>query len=230
MLLKCIAIDKEFAACELITSYIESFPALKLLQTFDDVMTGGEFLRYNQVDLLFIDLSIPVDTAINLVKSIQDKILIIFTLACKQLPTEVLRLDVLDYLVKPITFERFTRAAEKAIDQHEKINPAKSHSGTIYIRSAYQLIKVDLDEIEYIESVENYIKIHLTNGKSVMTLMPLKVIIEKLPQEKFVRIHRSYIISVDKIKYIGNRKIKLNIAELPVSNSYLINLNILLKK
>ena len=230
MSLKCIVIDKELSAIELVTNYIQRFPALKLLQTFDDVITGGEFLRNNSIDLLFIELSMPANTAINLVKSLSDKLMIIFTVACKQLTPEVLKLDTLDYLVKPITFERFTRAVVKATDRHHHIDPEKETGGAIYIRSTYHLFKINLDEIEYIESVENYIKIHLSQDKPVMTLMPLKIIMDKLPQERFVRIHRSYIIPIDKIKYIGNKKIKLSIAELPVSDSYVTALKGLMSK
>jgi two-component system, LytTR family, response regulator len=230
MSLKCIVIDKELSAIELATNYIQRFPALKLLQTFDDVITGGEFLHNNRIDLLFIELSMPANAAITLVKSLSYKLMIIFTVACKRLTPDVLELDALDYLVKPIAFERFARAVAKATNRYHHIDSGREPGGTIYIRSTYHLVKINLDEIEYIESMENYSKIHLSQDKPVMTLMPLKIIIDKLPREKFVRIHRSYIIPLDKIKYIGNRKIKLNAAELPVSGSYLTALKVLIKK
>jgi DNA-binding LytR/AlgR family response regulator len=229
MLLKCVAIDKDLTALELISNYLEGFPALKLLQTFDDVLTGGEFLRYNRIDLLFIELNMPGNSAIELVRSIQEKLLIIFTIGSKQLPREILELNALDYLIKPIAFERFASAVDKAVHHSQHENQLVAGE-VIYIRSTYQLIKINLDEIEYIESVENYIKFHLSNGKSVMTLMPLKIIIEKLPQERFVRIHRGYIIAIDKIKYIGNKKIKMSTIELPVGDTYLMNLAVLIKK
>jgi two-component system, LytTR family, response regulator len=230
MSLKCVVIDKELSAIELITNFIQSFPALRLLQTFDDVITGGEFLRNSRVDLLFIELSMPANAAIKLVKSISDKIMIIFTVAGKRLTPEVLDMDVLDYLVKPFRFERFARAIAKATERLHPVNPESQMGETIYVRSTYHLVKINLNEIEYIESMENYIKIHLSSDKPVMALMPLKKMNDKLPQEKFIRIHRSYIIPLGKIKYIGNKKIKMSEAELPVSDSYLTALKGIIKK
>jgi two-component system LytT family response regulator len=227
MLLKCIAIDKEHSALELISSYIDAFPALKLLQTFDDILAASEFLRRNEVNLLIIEAGLPDLSAIDLIKSLGEKLLIIFTVGIAQLPAAILDLDVIDYLIKPFGFERFAKAAEKAIEQ---FNPASLSPGTIYIRSTYQLVKINLDEIEYIESAENYIKIHLLNSKSIMALMPLKAILEKLPADKFVRIHRGYIISVNKIQYFLNRKVKLREAELPVGESYLLKLKEIIHK
>lgn len=230
MSLKCIIIDKELSAIEIIGRYIERFPGLRLLEVFDNVITGSEYLHNHHIDLLFIELSMPSNAAINLTKSVSGKMMVIFTVAAKQLSPEVLELGALDYLVKPFTFERFARAVAIAMDRHQPANLEKETGGTIYFRSTYHLVKINLNEIEYIESMENYSKIHLSQDKPVMTLMPLKTIIEKLPQEKFVRIHRSYIVPLDKIKYIGNKKIKLSVAELPVSDSYLSALKGLMNK
>ena len=230
MSLKCVVIDNELPAIELLTKFIKSCPALRLLQTFDDVITGGEFLRNNRVDLLFIELSMPANTAIKLVKSISDKLMIIFTIAGKRLAPEVLEMDVLDYLVKPFIFDRFARAIDKATERRHLITPQSQTGEAIYVRSTYHLVKINLNDIEYIESMENYVKIHLSNDEPVMALMPLKIMNDRLPQEKFARIHRSYIIPLDKIKYIGNKKIKLNAAELPVSDSYLATIKELVNK
>jgi len=230
MSLKCVIIDKELSAIELMTNFIKSCPALRLLQTFDDVITGGEFLRNNRVDLLFIELSMPANAAIKLVKSISYKVMIIFTIAGKRFAPEVLEMDVLDYLVKPFIFDRFARAIAKATERLHLVNPDSQTGEAIYVRSTYHLVKINLNDIEYIESMENYVKIHLTNDKPVMALIPLKIMIDRLPQEKFVRIHRSYIIPLDKIKYIGNKKIKVSATELPVSDSYLTAVKELMKK
>ena len=230
MSLKCIIIDKELSAIEIVASFIESFPRIKVLEVFDNVIEGSEYLRNHLIDLLFIELSMPSNEAINLVKSLPERMKVIFTVAAKQLSPEVLELGALDYLVKPFTFERFARAVAIAMERHQPANLEKETGGTIFIRSTYHQVKINLNEIEYIESMENYSKIHLSQDKPVMTLMPLKIIIDKLPQEKFVRIHRSYIIPLDKIKYIGNKKIKLSVAELPVSDSYLSALKGLMNK
>jgi two-component system LytT family response regulator len=227
MFLRSVVIDKDPAALEIIKNYIGAIPELKLLQTFDDVLAGGEFLRNNKIDLLFIEAGLPGNSAINLIRSLHEKLLVIFTLGCQFFSRELLEFESLDYLVKPFTLERFAKAAVKAINASQTKSIAEN---PIYIRSTYQLIRINLNEIEYIESAENYIKVHLSGGKIIMSLIPLKTIIEKLPPDKFVRIHRSYIISVDKIKYVVNKKIKLSIAELPVSDSYLKNFNVLINK
>lgn len=224
MALRCIAIERKFPSLALISDYIRLFPGLELLQGFNDISTAAEFLHKNNIDLLFIELYLPLDKMIKEVRSLQKKLLIIFTINSKSLPTDVLKLDAVDYLVKPFSYVQFTKAVDKAISLYEKRNTADQHSDVIYVRSMYQLIRVQLDEVEYIESMENYIKIHFSNGKFIMALMPLKKILEKIPQEKFVRIHRSYIIALDKIKNIGSKKIKLSFAELPAGDSYFSNL------
>ena len=227
MFLRCVVIDKEPAALEIIKSYVEAIPGLKLLQTFADVLAGGEFLRKNKIDLLFIEACMPGNAAVSLIKSFREKFLIIFTVGCQYFPREIFDFEALDYLVKPFSLERFARAAVKAINvKQTRITTEQP----LYIRSTYQLIKINLNEIEYIESAENYVKVHLSDGKIIMSLMPLKTIIEKLPSEKFMRIHRSYIVAVDKIKYIVNKKIKLGLTELPVSSSYLKKFNVLLNR
>ncbi len=224
MELKCIAIDDEPFALELIRQYVAKVPELKLIQTFDDAITGGEFLRTNKVDLLFIDINMPDITGIELVRSLTDKPTTIFTTAYKKFAFEGFELEAIDYLLKPISFERFSKAVQRAISFHELRNPQKNAdtgSEYFFVRSEYKMIKIELDNILYIEGLEDYIKIHLANEKPVLTLMTLKAIIEKLPVKDFKRIHRSYIIPVNKVKSILNRKVTLtNGTELPISDSY----------
>jgi len=227
--LKCIAIDKEYTSLSLISSYIRLFPGLELLQIFTDVPAAEEFLRNNRIDLAFIELSTPFSGVVRRIRSLQEKLLVIFTVNGKQFPTDVLKLDVVDYLVKPYAYRRFAQAVDKAISLHDKEVATNPEPPTIYIRSTYELTRIDLTEVEYIESLENYIRINFTSGKSVMALMPLKKFIEMIPPDKFVRIHRSYIISIDKIQNIRNRKVRLNIAELPTGASYYNNLKKLTK-
>ncbi len=135
--------------------------------------------------------------------------------------SDLTNLDAIDYLLKPIQFERFSRAVNKAVEYYQMKNAARPEgTDALLVRSEYQLVRIDLDEIEYIESVEDYLKIHKTNGKPVMTLMTLKALLQKLPLNKFKRIHRSYVIPLSKVRSIVNRKVKLTHVELPVSDSY----------
>lgn len=232
MQLKCIAIDDEPLAIELIRQYVDRVPELQLVQTFDDAITGGEFLRANTVDLLFIDINMPDITGIELVRSLKNKPATIFTTAYKKFAFEGFELEAVDYLLKPISFERFLKAVKRVIDFHAvKYLSKASTSEHFFVRSEYRMVKIELDEIDYIEGLEDYIKIHLANTKPVLTLMTLKSVLEKLPEEKFKRIHRSYIIPVNKVQSILNRKLTLtNGTELPVSDSYAAFINEWTKK
>ena len=222
MQLKCVAIDDEPLALELIRAYISKFPELKLLQTFEDAISGAEFLRQNAVDLLFIDIHMPDISGIDLVRSLQEKPIIIFTTAYKKFAFEGFELDALDYLVKPIDFERFSRAIHKAKEFYQYRNSkSTAENENIFVYSEYRQVKISLIDIEYIESLDDYIKIHFSNADPIMSLMTLKKIIEKLPPTQFKRIHRSYIISLKKVKSVLNRKVQLSSStELPVSDTY----------
>jgi len=222
MVLKCIAIDDEPLALRLVSEYISRFPALQLVKTFDDAISGAEFLKTKPVDLLFIDINMPDITGIDLVRSLPVKPIVIFTTAYKNFAYEGFELEALDYILKPIDFKRFEKAVEKAIDYYRYKNKITNEPSeeSLYVYSEYRMVKIELSTIEYMESMEDYIKIHLTNAKTVLTLMPLKKVLEKLPADKFQRIHRSYIVPVNKIRSIQNRKVKLTDVELPVSESY----------
>lgn len=221
MVLKCIAIDDEPPALELMRAYIEKTPELQLLQTFDDALSGGEFLRANAVDLLFVDINMPDITGLDLVRSLKERPMIIFTTAYKKFAHEGFELDAVDYLLKPISPDRFNRAVSKAVEYFSYKN--RSGSGAqenLFVYSEYRMIKIPLQQIEYIESLEDYIKIHLVEAKPVMTLMTMKNVLDKLPAGKFKRIHRSYIVSVDKVTSVQNRRARLQSTELPISDSY----------
>lgn len=222
MEIRCIAIDDEPLALELIKEYVSKFPALKLIQTFDDAISGAEFLRNVLVDLLFIDINMPDITGIDLIRSLKEKPIIIFITAHKKFAIDGFDLDALDYLLKPIPFERFARMVNKAIEYHQhKQNSKEDLKHSLFVRSEYRMVKIDLSAIEYIESLEDYIKIHLGPGKFVLTLMTLKTILEKLPPDRFKRIHRSYIVPVARVSSVLNRRVQLNTSkELPISDSY----------
>lgn len=226
MKLTCIAIDDEPLALKLIRGYAERFPFLQLIQTFENAVAGAEFLRNNQVDLLFVDIQMPDITGIELVRAMKTKPMVIFTTAYKNYAYEGFELEALDYLLKPIDLKRFTKAVEKAADYYKyKSRPTNQpESDYIYVNSEYKMVKINVRDIEYIESMEDYIRIHTSSAKPVMTLMPLKKALEILPQDKFIRIHRSYIVSVDKIRSFQSRRVQLTGVELPVSDTYIDNL------
>jgi two-component system LytT family response regulator len=223
MKLKCIAIDDEPLALKLISRYVHQFPELQMVQTFEDAISGGEYLKTVPVDLLFLDINMPDISGIELARSLEKKPMIIFTTAYKKFAFEGFELEALDYLLKPIDAKRFAKAVEKAIDyyNYKHTDAGEKPDNSLYVYSEYRMIKINLDDIEYIESMEDYIKIHQYNAKTILTLMPLKKVLEKLPEDKFQRIHRSFIVAVDKVKSIHNRKVQLAEAELPVSETYM---------
>ncbi len=222
MQLKCIAIDDEPLALEVIKKHVNDFPELKLLQTFDDAISGAEFLKKNQIDLLFIDIDMPDISGIDLVRTLQNKPMVIFTTAYKNYAYEGFELEAIDYLLKPIDLKRFTAAVQKALDYAKYKTQDKDEEGeSIYVHSEYRMLKINLKDVEYIESMQDYIKIHLVGlEKPILTLMPMKAVLEKLPAMQFARIHRSYAVAIKKVKSIHNRKVKIGVVELPVGNSY----------
>jgi len=222
MKLKCIAIDDMPFALELIRIYASRIPALQLVQTFEDAISGAEFLNHNPVDPLFIDINMPEISGLDLVRALQVKPLVIFTTAYKNFAFEGFELEALDYLLKPIEFERFAKAVQKAVDFYalrKKLQPDTSEGFFVY--SDYQAIQINPAEIAYIESLKNYLQIHLVTKKVITTAMPLKKILEKLPPDQFLRIHRSYVVPVAKVISIQQRKVLLSSGlTLPVGDSY----------
>lgn len=223
MLLRCVAIDDEPLATELISTYVSRFPDLELLQTFEDAISGIEYLQKTPVDLLFLDINMPDISGIDLARALDKKPMIIFTTAYKQFAFEGFELEAVDYLLKPIDFDRFSKSVYKAIDYYRYKNKAQplTDDVSIYVHSEYKMVKIVLNTIEYLESMEDYVKIHLDHLPPVLTLMPLKKMLEKLPVNDFKRIHRSFIIPVKKVTSVQNRKVKLSSVELPISGSYI---------
>ena len=222
MQLKCVAIDDEPLALEIIKKYVDGYPSLKLINTFEDAVSGAEYLKSNKVDVLFVDINMPDITGVDLVRSLQEKPMVVFTTAYKKFAYDGFELEALDYLLKPISGARFGAAVTKLIDHYSIKHLADAgQDEPIYVHSEYRLIKIEINDIEYVESMQDYIKIHLlSTEKPVLTLMPLKNIIEKLPANRFIRIHRGFVVAKAQIRSIYNRKVKLRTAELPVGTSY----------
>jgi len=209
-------------ALELVRSYVTRMPEVKLIGTFEDAISGIEFLSRKHPDLIFLDINMPDISGLDLAKALKEKPMIIFTTAHKQFAYDGFELEAVDYLLKPIDFDRFSKAVCKAIDlkRYRENVYSTQEEPVIYVHSEYRMIKIVLKEVEYIESMEDYIKIHLTNDKPVLTLMSLKKILEVLPEQQFKRIHRSYIIPVFKVRSVQNKKIQLSAAVLPIGESY----------
>jgi DNA-binding LytR/AlgR family response regulator len=169
----------------------------------------------------------PDVNGMDLVSSLEKKPQVIFTTAYKKFAYEGFELEATDYLLKPISFERFKKGISKAIEALQNKFQLKTQADEfVFVRSEYKMIKIELADIDYIEGLEDYIKIHIANSRPVLTLITMKGFIEKLPADRFLRIHRSYIVSLSKISSVLNKKILLKSGiTLPVSDTYIANLN-----
>ncbi|RZL21013.1 MAG: response regulator transcription factor, partial [Pedobacter sp.] len=196
---------------------------LILVSVFEDAIAAAEFLRLKSVDLLFLDINMPDITGIDLFKSLEIKPLVIFTTAYKNFAFEGFELNAVDYLLKPIDYIRFKKAVAKAVEyrQYKLQKNTNTLEESIFVHSEYKLVKIDIGNILYIESLEDYVKIHLQVGKMILTLSTLKKMLEKLPPEKFSRIHRSYVVPIKLVSAIVNRKAQLTDGTLlPISDTF----------
>lgn len=226
MTINCIAIDDEPLALQLLSTYIAKTPNLNLLHTFEDAIAAMEYLDHHPIDLLFLDVDMPDMSGITLVEKLAIKPFIIFTTAHKHYALDGFELEAVDFLLKPFDFNRFLKAVDR-VDQlfllHQE-HKELSTDACIYVYSEYKLIKVALGSIEYIEAMEDYIKIHLVSGERIITLSTLKGIMERLPQASFMRVHRSFIVSLDKIHSFNKKKLQMPSIEIAVGNSYLLQI------
>jgi DNA-binding LytR/AlgR family response regulator len=218
MQLRCVVIDDEPWALELLKKYVGKIPFLKIVHTLCDPSHAIQFLK--DIDLLFIDINIP--SSIDLLSSMTIKPITIFTTAYKKYALKGFEIGALDYLLKPLDFERFNAAVRRAIELFEIRQYSKqAERQFLFVRSGNKSVRIQLDEIEFIEACVNYIRIHRIHDDPVLTLTSLREISKKIPAEKFQRIHRSYIVAISQIKELRNRKVLMNsLMELPVSNSH----------
>lgn len=226
----CIAVDDEPLALELMESYIAQLPGLELKGTFTDAISAWGYLQRNPTDLVFLDIQMPDITGLQLARSMDRRQpLIIFTTAYANYAVDGFAIDAVDYLLKPFEFSRFQDAVNKAIS-YKRLQDAATNSteSAIFVKSDYQHIRIPTEEILYIEGFDDYIRIHLESGKSVYTLMSLKSVLEKLPEQAFLRIHRSFIVAIKKIQRIHNQQVYIGDKTLPIGKSYVATVKTLL--
>lgn len=225
MTIRCLAIDDEPLALKQIGVYIKKTPFLELAALFTNAYDALGYLNANRIDLMFVDINMPDLTGLDFVKSLTVKPIIIFTTAYSEYAIEGFKVDAIGYLLKPIGYSDFLKAANKAktwIDFNEpRSETTKASNDHLFVKSEYKLMRIKLSDIKYIESMHEYVRIHLINDKPVMTLVSMKSIAEQLPTEKFMRVHRSYIVNLERIKVIErNRIIFENDVNIPVSEQY----------
>ena len=226
MKISCIAIDDEPLAVRKISAYIQKTPFLELVAECRSAFEAMEILNNRAIQLMFIDINMPDLSGMEFVKSLADKPYIVFTTAYSEFAVEGFQVDAADYLLKPITYANFLKAANKvknlidltANSQKESIRTTASH---LFVKSDYKLIRIELDDIRYIESQHEYIKIHLFNSKPVMTQLSMKAIEEQLPSGQFMRVHRSFIVNLKKVSMVERNRIVFDgKVYIPVSDQY----------
>lgn len=242
MKMNCIAVDDELLALKKIQRFAEKIDYLNLLGTFDNALSTFTFLRENKVDLIFLDIQMDEFTGIQLLETLKDPPYVILTTAYDEYALKAYELDVIDYLLKPIPFERFVKAVEKVYarflkDQNHQPQPLASNNPEAqndqaeftFIKSGNKTVKVYFNKILYIEGQRDYLQIHTEDSK-IMTLLNFKKIQELLDPQRFIRVHKSYVISIDKIDYIENNAIRIKNKLIPVSNTYKVAFFSLLNK
>jgi two-component system, LytTR family, response regulator len=224
-MLNCLIVDDEPLARNLISEYVSKVPSLKLITTCSSALAAMEVLRVEQIDVLFLDIQMPELTGISLLKTLQKKPLVILTTAYSQYALEGYELDVVDYLLKPITFERFLKAIDK-INHRVSAQPLEiiktevsNEPPYVFVKDGTRLVKVFINEILYVEGLKDYVTIH-TKTQKVITLQRLKALEDILPADKFMRIHHSYIIAFHAIDSVQKGEVKIGNVLIPVSESY----------
>lgn len=221
MIIKAIALDDEPPALQIISSFCQLTDTIELVKTFTRADEAAHYLSNFPVDLLFLDINMPSISGIDFKKSIDPKVMVIFTTAYSEFALEGFNLNAVDYLLKPFTPERFLQATTKATAFYRFLHQnALATTGHINIRVDYALMKVMLEDILLIEGLDDYLKIHLKDQKPLVTRMTMKAIMDKLPPLQFIRVHRSYIIPLSKIESVRNKIIYLNGEEIPIGSSY----------
>ena len=226
MKITCIAIEDEPLAVKKIAGYIQKIPFLELVAECRSAFEAMEILRTNKIQLMFIDINMPDFNGMEFVKSLTEKPYIVFTTAYSEYAVEGFQVEAVDYLLKPISFSNLLKAANKVkelVDLKSAILPetVKSTANHLFVKSEYKLVRIELDDIKYIESQHEYIKIHLTNSAPVLTQLSLKAIEEQLSPEKFMRVHRSFIVQLNKISVIDRNRIVFDgKVYIPVSDQY----------
>ncbi|MEM1322690.1 MAG: LytTR family DNA-binding domain-containing protein [Bacteroidota bacterium] len=230
-MINAIIVDDEPLALDVLETYIEKIPELNLVQRCNNALEANEALKSNDIDLMFLDIQMPQLTGVDFLKTLTKPPLVIFTTAYANYAIEGFELNAIDYLLKPISLERFMKAVNKAVEQIElqrkdsPVAPAAEEESAdfIFVKADKKLVKVKYEDIIYIEGLKDYVIIRLEVGR-VITLQTMKSLEDKLPSQLFKRIHRSYIVGIDKINAIVGNMVEIveknQTKHLPIGKNY----------
>ncbi|REA57414.1 DNA-binding response regulator [Dyadobacter luteus] len=235
MAIQCFVLDDEPLATDLLKDYIGRLPDLELVGTANSPRQGLGFLQKNQVDLIFLDIQMPGLTGFDLLRPLGYRPKVIFTTAFREYALDSYEFDAIDFLVKPIAFDRFLmsvgkvhRFAQSGGALPEPVSPAKATRAYQYFKVDKEMVKLFLDDILWIESLKDYVRIHTITGPLV-TYLRISYLEEKLPPDRFIRIHKSFIVSLDHMQAVTSTYIRVNNEEIPIGRSYKTNLDRILQ-
>ena len=229
MIIKCAIVDDEPLAVELLASYVKKIPFLELCGKYNNATDALHGLGETPVDLLFLDIQMPEINGLELTKMLPENTRIVFTTAFNQYAVDGFRANALDYLLKPISYADFLEACNKAkqwfqlVQQREQpaAAPADEEPRSIFVKSEYKLLQIDLDDIRYIEGLKDYVKIYTEQSPHpILSLMNMKAIEQMLPPSRFIRVHRSFIVQKSKIREIERNRIVFGDVYIPIGDSY----------
>jgi len=221
----CIIVDDEPIAREILENHLQKVDAVNVVATCKNAVEAFNEINSNKIDLIFLDINMPEISGLSFAKSINKNIKVIFTTAYREYAVDGFNLQAVDYLLKPISFERLLQAVNKFLDENISVNTELSSetiqekSNFIFVRSDRKMVKINFSEINYIESLSDYIKIHL-NDKMIVTRETISNIEAKLPKNEFLRTHRSFIVSISKIDSFTSEFVEVNKKAIPISRSY----------
>lgn len=221
MKLNCAIVDDEPLALGLLESYVDKTPFLELAGKYSSAVQAMKELPGKHVDLLFLDIQMPELNGLEFSRMVNSSTRIVFTTAFGQYAIDGYKVNALDYLLKPISYADFLQAANKAVQWFELLQQPEEEIQSIFVKSDYKLVQIELNKILYIEGLKDYIKIHEEDSpKPILSLMSMKAMEELLPSSRFMRIHRSYIVQKDKIRIVDRGRIVFGKNYIPVSDSY----------
>lgn len=234
MSISCIVIDDEIPAIEQLEEYIARVPFLKLLRSFNNGIEPISFLQSNKVDVIFLDIEMEGFTGLQLLKTLHNPPKIIFTTAYDQYAIKAFDLNVSDYLLKPISFQRFIQSIDKVYDFFVNNggiieNELKYRRDYFFVKTEFRMQRIDFDKILFIEGMKEYLMIHTTTEK-VMTLQSFRNILDALPEYNFIRVHKSYIVAINKIISVEKNRITIGNSIIPISETYKEPFQFVLKK
>lgn len=225
MKIKCVLIDDEPLAIKVLLNYFQNFPEFEIVKTFSNAIEALDFLNNHSIDALFLDINMPLMSGFELIKLYHNKAntKIIITTAFREFAAESYDLDVLDYLVKPIPLPRFIKCLSKVTHEFQNRNTSKPDNHRIephlFIKVDKKMVKITIDDILFIEGMKEYIKV-VTSEKTYITHKSLSSLTEELPEERFMRIHKSYTIAIDKVKTIEGNRIQITTYTIPIGRNF----------